>query len=121
MNIIKGKSALVIGILLIFLAIVLTNPGNIFMPTTFQMFLIALFSVTYFMFAGLVFKEKPKDEREAQILNQSSRLAFIGGTAFLLVAIVIQSFQHNLDNWLVWALVVIVTIKIGSQFYLNRT
>jgi len=120
-KILKNKSEVIISISLIVIALLLTDPGNLFMPTSIQMTLLGFFAVIYILLASLVYKEKPKDEREAQILNQSSRLAFIGVTSFLLIGIIIQSLQHNLDSWLVWALVLIVAIKNLSHYYLSRT
>jgi len=120
-KILKNKSEIIISISLIIIALLLTDPANLIMPTSVQMTLLGFFAVIYILLASLVYKEKPKDEREAQILNQSSRLAFIGGTSFLLIGIIVQSMQHNLDSWLVWALVLIVAIKNLSHYYLSRT
>lgn len=49
------------------------------------------------IFAGFILKEKPRDEREAWHRMYADRIAFLVGTAILLVAIAVQGLGYVLD------------------------
>jgi hypothetical protein len=105
---------LTLGTAFIFVALIfgLTDPVDILMPTQIQMTLMVLAVVAYGGFLGLLFKERPADEREEVLLNQSSRMAFLAGTAVLMTGIILQTLNHTLDHWLIWALGVMVVTKV---------
>lgn len=87
------------------------------MPTNVQRMMLAAAIITYAVFAGLVYKEKPADEREEYILAKSSRSAFLVGTSILLIAIIIQTLSKELDSWLVAALGGMVATKIFTHYW----
>ncbi|MBI3589373.1 MAG: hypothetical protein HY093_03110 [Candidatus Liptonbacteria bacterium] len=47
----------------------------------------------------------------------ADRIAFLVGTATLVIAIIIQSFRHELDVWLVVTLGVMILAKISGLLY----
>lgn len=96
----------------------LTDPIDILMPTSIQMSLLILATLLFVFIFAFIFKEKPQDEREAHLLNLSSRNAFLAGTLVLFVGIINQSLTHTLDNWLVWAVSTMVIVKYVT---LNKT
>lgn len=103
-----------LGIALIFIALIigLTDPIDLLMPSEIQTTLLVLAVVVYGFFAGLMFREKPLDEREELILHQSSRAGFLVGTGVLLLGVVYQVANRSLDNWLIWALGSMVIVKV---------
>ena len=108
----KSSSELGIAIILILLIIGLTDPVDILMPSNVQMLLLVLVVLFYSVFAGLMFREKPSDEREEMILYQSSRVGFLIGTTVLILGIVYQVINSSLDNWLVWSLGLMIVSKV---------
>lgn len=102
----------ILAIILITLTLALTDPIDLIMPTPIQMTLMAIIALTFIAFAGLIYREKPKDEREAFLLNYSSRSAFLVGSSLLIIAIFTQLYSHSLDNWLVWILSAMILTKI---------
>ena len=103
-----------LGIAFIFIALIigLTDPIDLLMPSEVQTTLLVLVVVVYGFFAGLMFREKPLDEREELMLHQSSRAGFLVGTGVLLLGVVYQVANRSLDNWLIWALGSMVIVKV---------
>jgi fatty acid desaturase len=111
---------IIIAFVLIALLILLSNPYNIFMPSMFQMFVSALAVIVFGFFASVVVKERAHDEREAVHRSLAGRIAFLCGSLVLLVGIVYQTFHHNLDIWLVTALVAMVVAKASVRIHTDR-
>jgi len=70
---------------------------SITMPSSMQMALLAIVLALLAAFLTLLWRENPRDEREAQNQALASRLAYIIGSIVLIVALVTQSLQHELD------------------------
>ena len=105
-------STLFIGILFIGLIFALTDPVDFLMPTEVQTTILMIAVSVYGIFAGLVYKENPSDEREEHLLFRSSRAAFLSGTAVLIAGLVKGTLTHTLDPWLVWSLGTMVAVKV---------
>lgn len=111
------KTTTTLALTLIILTFLLTDPVDLVMPTPIQMTILALVVLLYVLFVGMIFREKPRDEREVALLAQSSRVAFLTGTAVLVVGIISQLLRHDLDNWLIWTLSSMVLAKV---IWLNK-
>lgn len=111
----------VLSLVLVAFAILLVNPFMFWMPTAFAMAAVAVFAAIFFAFASLVFKESSGDERENLHKLMAGRVAFLTGSGMLVVAIIVQSFAHAIDPWLVVALTAMVLAKIIALAYRNRT
>lgn len=110
-------SELIVSIVLIILLTLLLNPFGFFMPTTLLMMMLAGLVVVFAVYAGFFFKENARDEREGLHKMFAGRVAFLAGTGTLVVGIIVQSFQHNLDFWLVVTLGIMVIAKIIGRIY----
>jgi len=88
------------------------DPFHWFMPTESQMVLLALFSALFALYAGAIFREAARDERESQHLYRASRWGYLVGVIALSVVIVVQDVLHQLDPWLLLILAVMVVTKL---------
>jgi len=72
-------------------------PKTFVMPTGAQMLLLAVVLGLLAGFLVLLWRENPRDEREAQNQAIASRQAYIVGAAVLIVAMVYLRLRHELD------------------------
>ena len=73
--------------------------------------------VLYLAFAIFFWREGRGDEREQFHRLFADRIAYLAGSAFLLVGIVISELAHALDPWLIFALALMVIAKIVGLIY----
>ena len=84
-----------------------------------QMLSVSLFLGLYVVAMSLVGEGKIVDEREVAHRYFSNRAALIAGTIVLSLGILYQLFAHQLDYWLLAALVAINLVKIVTLIYSN--
>ncbi|HSH55721.1 MAG TPA: hypothetical protein VK983_02760 [Candidatus Limnocylindrales bacterium] len=113
-----NRSDVMIGAVAI-ASLLLTSNIFSFMPSTLVMILIAVFVAAFSLFAVLIWRESPRDEREAQILLSSDRLGFLSGAVVLSIALVVESLQHHSTNLLAMALSAMILSKLLGK-YLQR-
>ncbi len=116
----KNKSLLieiVTAILLIILTVALLNPFYWWMPDMVTMTVMLALIMAFVIFAGFIWKEQAKDERELLHRMLAGRWAFLAGIAMLVLAVVVQGLKHQIDYWLVIVLVAMVLTKIASLIY----
>jgi hypothetical protein len=106
---------IIFGIILVVFGIILANPGMFFMPSMFFMMLIAVFALIFFIFAGFVWKESSRDEREELHKLIAGRIAFLVGVGVLTLGIIVQGITHSIDPWLVAALTLMVLAKLTAR------
>jgi hypothetical protein len=99
------------------LAICLVNPFHFWMPNNVHMMVLAAFVVVMGILYVFVVRERAEDERDEAHAMFAGRIAFFAGSATLLAGIIVQTFAHTLDAWLVAALVAMVLAKIGARYY----
>jgi len=114
-NIFSGE--LIASFVLIAILILLFNPLGLWMPNGLSMMMLLGLIVVFAVFASFVWKEKARDERESMHRMFAGRVAFLAGSGTLVLAIVVESFQHALDFWLVLTLVVMVITKVVGMLY----
>lgn len=112
-------SEILLSIFLLVLLFVIFNPAGLLMPTSVQTMTILALILVFLGFATFVWREKSKDEREAVHANIAGRFAYLVGAGVLVLAIVWQSFSHNIDPWLVYSLVAMVLAKIASRVFMQ--
>lgn len=88
------------------------DPFHWFMPTEAQMILLCVFAAAFALYAGVVFREQAKDERESNHLYRASRWGYLVGVVTLSGVIVVQDVLHQLDPWLLVVLGVMVITKL---------
>lgn len=108
-----------VGSLIVFAVIsfFLANPFHQWMPNEVHMALLASAVAAFGAFAIFVLRESTGDERENEHRSFAGRVAFLAGSAALLLGIVIQSLAHTLDPWLLVALLVMLVGKTVAHFY----
>jgi uncharacterized membrane protein YgdD (TMEM256/DUF423 family) len=89
------------------------DPLALLMPNKVQMSILALLVAAAGLYAGILFRQKARDEREALHLHRASRFAYVAGVALLVLAITVQSFQGGADPWLFYTLAGMVIVKLG--------
>lgn len=106
-----------VSVILIILLILFLNPFGFLMPTTLFMMMVLALIVTFVIFASFMWKEHARDERESLHIMMAGRMAFLAGAALLVIGIVVQSFSHEIDVWLVLALGTMIFAKIIGLIY----
>ena len=109
-----------LALLLVGAALLLLDPFMAFMPTTLFMTVNGILVAVTALYAGVLWREKAQDERDALHRMVAGRAAFIAGVAVLVIGITVQTFQHHVDPWLIGALVVTVLAKIIGHLYADR-
>jgi hypothetical protein len=107
----------VIAAVLIALAVFVLNPMNFWMPDMIAKAAVVGIFVAFAVFAALVWRERPTDEREAVHQSAAGRVAYLAGTAVLALGVALQATAHAVDGWLVSALVVMVIAKIAARLW----
>ena len=106
-----------VSLVLIVLLVLFLNPFGLWMPTALLMMMVLGFVVMFALFASFIWKENVRDEREGLHKMMAGRIAFLSGTALLVIGIIVQSFKHELDFWLVLALGTMILAKIIGLIY----
>ena len=111
---------IIVSGILIVLLILFLNPFDFWMPTILLMMMVLGLVVMFSIFASFIWRENSRDEREGLHKMMAGRIAFLAGTAVLVISIIVQSFKHELDFWLVFALGIMILAKITGLIY-SRT
>jgi len=111
---------IVVALVIIFFLLALGDFLPFWMPNMNEM--LALLSVTLCMlvWSGFVMYEKAIDEREVMLRMHAGRVAYLSGIGVLLLALIVQGFNHAIDPWIMLALAVMVISKLGARLYLDR-
>lgn len=107
---------LISGALLAILGLFLL-PTNLIMPTTVNTMLAVGLMTLFLIFASFIWKEKALDERDETHRLVAGRVSFLVGASVLVVAILLQSLSHDIDPWLVIALISMVASKVVARIY----
>lgn len=108
---------IIISFSLIGLLVFFMNPLNLFMPQTLHPFMVPFLVVLFIIFAGLLWKETPGDERKQLHKFIASRFAYFSVIATLMVGVVTQSFKGEIDPWMIIAICIALLAKIFGRIY----
>jgi Na+/H+-translocating membrane pyrophosphatase len=97
------------------MALLAVAPKTFVMPSSLQMLLLACVLGLVATFLVVFWREQPEDEREMQNQALASRTAYTVGSLVLIIALFIQSMQHNLDPAIPIALLAMIATKIIVQ------
>ncbi len=120
MNKIKENKEIVLAIILLVLLLSVLDPAHWFMPSMLEMIILIILVLVFSVFASFIWREHKGDERDLLHRLLAGHLAFLFGMGVLLLGIVIQSVQHNLDQWLVVTLGIMILAKIFGLIYGQR-
>lgn len=105
-------SLALIGILVFFI-----NPLDLLMPQPLHPFMVPFLVVLFIIFAGLLWKETPGDEREQLHKFIASRLAYFAVIATLIFGVIFQSFKGEVDPFLIIAICIALLAKTLGLIY----
>lgn len=108
-----------VSILFVVLLIFFLDPLMVFMPSQALYLLMAGVIILFVLFAGLVWRERPLDERDELHRMLAGRVGYLLGTAVLLIGVLVQSFSGHVDPWLVLALGAMVIGKLLGHFFVR--
>jgi cobalamin synthase len=108
----KKHKEIIIALLLCIILFFKIDPFHWLMPTEVQMIILCLFFVAFALYTGIIFREKPHDERENYHLYKASRYGYLAGIISLSIVIIIQDLRHKLDASLVLVLVIMILVKL---------
>lgn len=113
-NIIQEVS---VSLILIVLLALLLNPFDLWMPSALFMMIVLGLAVVFAVFVSFVWKENTRDEREMLHKMLAGRIAYLVGAGMLVLGIIVQSFSHEIDPWLVLTFGVMILAKIAGIIY----
>lgn len=108
---------IIISLILILLLVLFLNPFHFWMPNALLMMMVLGLLIVFAFFSGFIWKENARDEREGLHRMLAGRTAFFTGGAVLVIGIIVQSFNHSLDPWLVFTLGSMILAKIIGLIY----
>jgi hypothetical protein len=117
-NLQKFGSELGVSIAVLAVLTLLVHPY--WMPMGLIVVCIAMLAVLVFGLGVFVWREKPRDEREYQLMAQTGRSAYLTGAAVLTIGVAVQTLQHRIDIWLVLSLAGMVLVKVISHIGNNK-
>ena len=106
-----------ISVILIILLVFFLNPFDFWMPTALLMMMVLGLIIVFALFASFVWRENHRDEREGFHKMMAGRIAFLVGAGLLTLGIIVQSFNHALDPWLVFILAGMIVAKVTALIY----
>jgi peptidoglycan/LPS O-acetylase OafA/YrhL len=109
-----------VTLLFIIIAILLLNPFNFWMPNMLLMVILALALIIFGVFISFVLREKVLDERDNVHRQLAGRNAFLTGSIVLVVGLMIQGYKHQIDPWLVLALVFMIVAKVATRIWSDK-
>lgn len=116
----RNLGEIVVSLVLVALVLLKLDPFQWTMPDRAEMVVLALVVAAYALYAGLFFRERSRDEREAYHLHIASRIAYLAGVGFLVLAVVVESFAHRLDPWIVGGLAAMVIVKMITLIWARQ-
>jgi hypothetical protein len=102
---------------LIILLVCIVNPFNMYMLSMFENVILGSIFVVFALFASFFLREVVVDERDEVHRSLSGRVAFLVGSAVLLLGITVQIEMSHLDIWLVVTLVAMILAKLIARIY----
>lgn len=114
------RKEIILTLIFVAFLIFFGNPFSLWMPETAVYMVIGGLFVLTAVYAGLVLREKPQDEREEKHRASAGRLGFISGIIILVIAIAFQSFNSHPDFWLIAALGVMIISKMFALLWKNH-
>ena len=108
---------IIISLLLIGLLVFFINPLDLLMPYALHPFMVPFLIVLFIIFTGFLWKEAPGDEREQMHKFIASRFAYFATITTLIVGVVLQSFNGEIDPWILIAICVGLLAKIIGLIY----
>jgi hypothetical protein len=113
-------SEIVLSLVFLVLLAACLDPLHLLMPTPLQMLALSLLTVAGIVYAGLIFRERPRDEREALHVARSSRGGYLAGVIGLSAVVIVRMLQGSTDKTAIAVLGAMVIVRLLLLLW-NRT
>ncbi len=114
-----NRSDLIIGVIVLVSLLLSSNIFSRFMPSSLVMIITGIFIAAFSLYAVLIWRENPRDEREAHILLSSDRFGFLAGAVVLSVGLIVATLRHQSTSLLAFALSAMILAKLIGK-YMNK-
>lgn len=105
------KRFIIIGVLF-GVGLIALEPFGLVMPTQAQMVSAGVLLGILVFAIGLLWQEKPQDEREESLFDKRGKYAFYSGLTVGSIGLVWEAFNHRVDWWLVAVVGSMLLIKL---------
>ena len=102
-------------------AFFLVNPTNVVMPENVHMLTLVAVILIAMIFSAFVIAEGKGDERDNAHRALAGRVAFFVGALVMVIGITYQTFQSEIDPWLLLALSAMITGKVIARLIVAQT
>lgn len=106
-----------VAVVLILLLGILFNPWQMAMSDSLLMILLTSLVVVFLVFSAFVWRENKGDERDVAHRLLADRYAYLAGSFFFLIGVVVQELQHTLDPWFLLGFAVMILAKVAGLIY----
>lgn len=100
-----------VTLILALLIIILLDLFPFWMPGPVAMIVLLALVLVYIVYAVFMWREKSQDEREDYHKLVASRRAWLSGSSVLIVAVLVQGINHDIDPWILYALLAMIIAK----------
>lgn len=108
--------AFALSIILSLALLVVANPFGWWMPTTFQSIAAGAVAFILAVFAGMVYRDGAKDERELILRAEAARIGYLAGIAVLGAAVVVPLLTNDeVSRWALGALVAMIIARLLAR------
>ncbi len=97
----------------------LLNPFNLMMKLMLSSGVVVCLAVLYIIKFFVIIREKPQDERDLQHRYHSSWASYSTVSILLFTGVIVESFQGDVDVWLIIAFTGMLISKLVSLIYLE--
>ena len=115
-NKIRENFEILLFLFMLLLLVTCIDPFENMMPAGWEKTLILLLIAVYGLYAGIVFREKSRDERERLHLALAERAGFLTGTGLLVLFIILNILGNPVEKALVYSLTGMVITKMVVLF-----
>ena len=105
-----------VGGILVIILLSFLNSKSLIMPMNLSMFAVATTVVLFLAYASTIWKESVRDEREDHHRLMASRFGYLVGAGALVIAAIVQLFQHDLNPWVIY----VISSKIVARMYFEK-
>lgn len=115
-----GLSEVVMSGILVLILLSFLFFSSLTMSMNVVMFGIVLLVVIFLAYVSAIWKEDALDEREEHHRLLASRFGYLVGAGILIIAAVVQLFNHEIDAWIIYVLIGMILSKSAARLYFKK-
>ena len=118
-NRVKEWSEIYVSVVLLLLLVTCVNPFESMMPLFWSRTVVVLLIAIYCLYAGIIYREAGKDERERLHVAHAERIGFLVGIGLLILFLAFDAFEAEIEKSLVFVIGGMVLAKTISLLVLK--